>query len=374
MSTHFFDEPNGCLDAAILKRVVYGVNKVWSKSRNQRSWAFPNDTISADGMDAMPMNEMPRILMVGAGAVGQAYGFHLARAGCRITYFVRQKYVASLRQGLLVRCLNERSPTARRFDDFEIMADMALVADTPWDQVWLCVSSPALRGGWLKELVAGIGDASLIMLQPGIDDRSFVLEHIPETRLVAGLITLASYQAPLPGGHGEAATHWWFPPFSNAPFCGPQTRVDPIVASLRRGGLPGKRVQDISFKMRLGSGILMPVIAALEIADWHFADLVKSGGLKVASTAAREATNLVLPNQKRLLVHFVTLPVALRLILFIARKSAPFDLEAMLKVHFTKVGDQTRIMLQKYLELADASKLPASAIGEFATALTSTSR
>ena len=52
----------------------------------------------------------------------------------------------------------------------------------------------------------------------------------------------------------------------------------------------------------------------------------------------------------------------LRLILLIAPKVTPFNLEAMLRVHFTKVGEQTRIMLQRYIEMGRQQERPHDAV------------
>lgn len=41
-----------------------------------------------------------KILVVGAGAVGQVYGYYFQRGGCEVTFFVRDKYRSEMEQGL----------------------------------------------------------------------------------------------------------------------------------------------------------------------------------------------------------------------------------------------------------------------------------
>ena len=43
------------------------------------------------------------------------------------------------------------------------------VAAQRWDQVYVTVSSAALRGPWFEALARSIGNATLVLLQPGPD-------------------------------------------------------------------------------------------------------------------------------------------------------------------------------------------------------------
>ena len=43
---------------------------------------------------------------------------------------------------------------------------------------------------------------------------------------------------------------------------------------------------------------------------------------------------------------------------------APFDAEVYLKHHFSKVGEQTRMMMRGYIESGDARGLPSGEIAE----------
>ena len=297
-----------------------------------------------------------RVLLVGAGAVGQAYGFHLQRGGAAVTFYVREKYRDSLSGGLPVECLNGRYRGPHLLSDYALISRLDELRSGRWDQVWLCVSSPALYTGWLGSFLAEIGDATLVMLQPGVGDYDHVTSLVPATQVVYGMITLASFFAPLDEAAVPKTMTWWFPPFSSAPFSGIDARVRSVVNSLKLGGMRAKAVRDIVPRLRVGSGILMPFIAALESAEWKFSNLRDGPLLSLAGRAAREATQLSLPNQHRLGIYFLTQTWFLKLILIIAPRCTPFNLETMLKVHFVKVGAQTRSMLDGYVEM---SKVPS---------------
>ena len=58
--------------------------------------------------------------MIGAGAIGQAFGHHFQRGGADVTFLVRPKYAAEARAGLrmyAIRSKRTREPRVFRPDD-----------------------------------------------------------------------------------------------------------------------------------------------------------------------------------------------------------------------------------------------------------------
>src|SRR5262245_44848572 len=105
------------------------------------------------------------ILVVGAGAVGHAYGRHLQLGGARVSFLVRAKYAAACRAGLTLYPLNR--PKATRWQpvplqNFGVLTSTDEVATIAWEQVWLCIPSTGLQGPWLADLLAAIGKATLV--------------------------------------------------------------------------------------------------------------------------------------------------------------------------------------------------------------------
>jgi len=314
---------------------------------------------------------VPRVLVVGAGAVGQVYGHHLHRGGAEVAFLVKPAHAAELAGPLTLYPLNR--PRRQRaqpvaFGEFRVHTDVATVARERWDQVYLAVSSTALRAGdWFARLAAAIGEATLVLLQPGPDDGRFVRQWVPDERTVQGVITLISYQAPLPGerrfpGPGVA---YWFPPLGPSLMSG--ARVAPVLAALRAGGLPARRHRDIGASSVFATALLMPLMAVLERAGWSFRTVREPGRLALAAQAAGEALRVMAQQRGRpapWLLRLVNRPLAVRLALAVAPRLIPLDIEAYLRVHFTKVGDQTRDFLGTYLALGRGAGLPTEALAK----------
>jgi ketopantoate reductase len=314
---------------------------------------------------------MSRVLVVGAGAVGQVYGHHLARGGAKVTFLVKPAHAAEVSAGLTLYPLNRsrrRRADPVRFDDFRIVADVDAAASERWDQVYLTVSSTALRAGdWFALLAAGLGPATLVLLQPGPDDRAFVEAQVPAEQIVQGVITVISYLAPLPGEtrFPRPGVAYWFGPLAKSPLSGPRAPV--VVAALRAGGLPARRAGDLSRSSAFPTALFMPLLKVLEQAGWSFQRVREPARLALAARAGDEAVRVMARRQGTrapLLLRLINHPLAVRLVLAVAPRIMPFDLEAYLKVHFTKVGDQTRDFLRTYLALGRGAGLPTDALSQ----------
>lgn len=320
-----------------------------------------------------------KVLLVGAGAVGQVYGYHLQRGGARVGFLVKEKYAAECRAGLTIYPLN-RSKGERfaplRFADFDVLSDPAQVGHE-WDAVMLCVSSTQLRGPWFDALTRAMrDDATLVMLQPGLEDKAYICERIDGSRLVAGMISLISYQAPLPGETtiSDPGIAYWFPPMAPSPFSGPEERVAPLVAALKAGGCPAKRTGDVTRRAGFPTAMMMPILVALEDAEWSFKQVFQGDRLALALSAAAEAIRVVsaIGHQRRPFSRLLLRRSLLRFVAWLAKRQAPFEMEVYLKHHFTKVGDQTRFFIRRYLDLALEHDLPAENLTRLAGLLRDT--
>jgi ketopantoate reductase len=319
-----------------------------------------------------------KVLVVGAGAVGQVFGRHFQLGGGEVAFFVRPAYASQVEQGLTLYALNQPSPwTPLPFSASAVITDPAQVPAFAPDCVVLCVSSTALRqGSWLTDLAAAAPEATVVTLQPGIEDHTYIAEHLAEAqgcspaaaaqRIVTGLISFMSYAAPLPGETIEVpGVAYWVPPMTDLPFSGPRHRSQPVIDLLRRGKLPARRLADVSARLAFAGPVLQMQIIALECAGWRFAELGKQRQLrKLAFEATQEAFQIA---QRHLGQRA---PLGLRLLrpwvisagLGLTRRLAPFDLERFFEVHFTKVGDQTRHQLTRLQELAARYELSATAL------------
>jgi ketopantoate reductase len=304
-----------------------------------------------------------RVLIVGAGAVGQVYGHYLARGGADVEFLVKPKYLAELAHGFTLYHLPNTEP-----DTLHTRA--ATAPSGVYDAVILTVSSDALRAGeWLAELARATADATVLVLQPGLDDRSYIEERVAPERLVDGTIHFLAYHAPMPGETRFATpgvAYWLFP--GKGPMSGTDpARVDALIKALAAGELPVKRVADTRVSAAFSSVVLGSFVAALEAADWSLAEMRRAGWVRLGARAARQALAIAAhergvpaPLGARLVAH----PLAFRALVAVASVVAPVDLETYLEVHFTKVGVQMHANLAALADHGRRAGLPVDALDE----------
>jgi ketopantoate reductase len=310
------------------------------------------------------MTPRPRILLVGAGAVGQVFAHFLRSAGADLAFLVKEQHAEAARRGFMLYPLGVREPTPAPVSlaGFDIHVSMKDVARERWDQVWLCVSSPALRtGDWVARLAQGSGDATWVMLQPALDDRDWLLQWVPEERLVQGMIPFLSFHAPLTPeeplrGPGTA---FWLPPLSRGAFSGPETRLHEVLTLLRAGHYPAQRSEDVTREASLPTAVLTAAVLSLEAEGWSFERLLKPEPLERLLGAAREAARIAqwATGASPAAVLPLLRPFVVKAGLALATRLAPLPLETFLRVHFTKVGEQSRAMLRTYLSMARSAQL-----------------
>jgi len=323
-----------------------------------------------------------RILIVGAGAVGTVYGRHLQLGGADLSYLVRPHHGDRVSTGLTVYHLNKsgRKRTPERFvpdDVFTTVDDVA--AAGRFDQIWLCVSATALRkDDLLPALTTAItrsgGSPTWVLPTPGLEDRALLAEHVPSDAIVQGVIAMVSYNAPLEGSREkvpEPGVAYFFPPGGKQSFSGASRRARAVVAALVAGKCAAAVVDDAGKSSSMASAVMMPYLVALEAADWSFKSLKSQPDLlSLASQGAEQATAVVAAHQNPKgkssltdgLMGKVAQPWLLKLVMTVGARLAPFDLEAYFAHHFTKVGDQTLYMMDRYIALGEEHARPVGAL------------
>lgn len=306
-------------------------------------------------------------LVVGAGAVGQVFARHLHLGGNRVTFLVRERRAQQLGPDLVLYPLNRRNSRKNpiRFSAFEVTTDLSPPEDQPWDQIYTCVPSTALN----EELLDGIsrygGSATIVKVQPGLEDRSAYVARIPDSQLVTGMLSIMSYLAPLSGEEvPEPGMAYWFPPLIKSQFSGPEERVRDVVDALQAGGLPAATHQNVDELVAWVLAVEAPLTAGLECAGWSIQQFRGSRWLTVANQAVREASDIVASYQESTLPALMKLinPLSVRLALVLAPKRRPIPLEAYLEHHFTKVRDQSLQHLGQYIEQGQRLSLPVDSL------------
>ena len=308
------------------------------------------------------------VLIIGAGAVGQVYGYYLSQGGAEVSFFVREKYVTDLAKDCLLHELRLlRRPLTRRWNKYEALCQVKEVAAQSWDQVWLAVPSTALRRDDIYEVLAATGQALIVMLQPDLQDRAQLTEHLPKRVVVQGMINMISFQSPLPGSTQPDGGIAYLVPPGYQPLTGEQ--APEVVRLLRAGRMRARVVPNVAVQAAFGSAVGINLVAVLELADWRFKKL-KGALMKLGCEAACEAVAVVkfelgIGSQADKLAR----PWLMRLLLKGGDILLPFDFEAYLHHHFAKVGAQTRLMMDTWLVLAQKHGSKAKALAELRAAL-----
>lgn len=315
------------------------------------------------------MNSSPTrasVLVVGAGAVGQVYGYCLHRAGADVHFLVREKYREELQRGLTLYALNRdrarRHPIEWPASEYHVLTAITELAPDSVDQIYLTFSSTALRSFDLAGLRERFPRALLVFLQPGPNDGDLIRErsHYPPAQIIQGGITLISYHTPLPGEMvAKPGMAFTLPPGQPSPMSGDPHALQAVMALLERGGLPVKACKDVSEQLAWPGLALSCFLLALEAAGWSFEQLrADREGLRLVVQALQQAPG-VRPFWVRLLS-----PSLLSLALRFAPYAMPFHLETYLKVHFTKVADQMKMLGQERIQTLQSE---LGSAGAFAT-------
>jgi 2-dehydropantoate 2-reductase len=308
-----------------------------------------------------------KVLVVGAGAVGQVYAAHLKRSGAHVALYVKAERAEDCMRGLtLYRMHTLRRHVVETFIPDQVVTTAREVEAEGWDQVWLCVPTTALEGAWLPELLRAASEATVVTTQPGVELADRLAEVVPRENIVLGVVGMISYQGPLPGEPLDPGVAYLFPPFAKSRFSGHPDRVDPVVAALKRGGCPAKVHADSRSALAFSSSALMPHVVALEGAGWSFEELRHGPWLALAARASREASKITEQTlgKPAPMGGALVRPFFVRLVLLAAPLFLPFDLEKYLRFHFTKVGDQSRLLIRDYTQAAEQSGMDAPALRE----------
>ena len=315
----------------------------------------------------------PRALLVGAGAVGQTWAHHLGRAGAELHLLVKPAHAPGLANAQTLWELGlGRRPSRHALSGYTVWTDPQALTPDAFDVVVLCVSSTALRAGsWLAELGARLGRATLVTLQPGLDDLAWIRRHAPQSPVVQGMIGFLAYEGPLPEeALREAGLRYWLPPgspslLSDAPSdqtsdqTSGQTRDAPSPAQahaalLRRGGMAARVTRSpVEHRSAFLTAAMMPYLAGLELSGWSMramrADAARmaqvSQSVQEALGVASQALGVPSP-----LPGALTRASALSAGTRLAASISPLPLERFLEAHFSKVGEQTLALLRSYVE------------------------
>jgi len=310
-----------------------------------------------------------RILIVGAGAVGQVYGRHLTLAGCDVSVLVKPKYAKDAKDGFWLHHHRlRRTDPIVQFKPDQVYSDIPSARGI-WHQIWICVPTPAVYEPWIDELARYMtGESTIVTFQPGLDEYEHICTKFDRERVVQGMVGMISYQAPLPGEHLEPGVAYLFPPFAPSTFGGQRERATSVVELLHKGGCPAAVRMDANEQAMLGTSMLTPMIAALEVANWNFKTFTSSPLLPLALDASAEAATVVEAKSgaKSWLMPKLRRPFVFKTLLPLAESLTPFPLQKYLQYHFSKVRPQTIGNMRQFLEYGTSYGTSTVALKELA--------
>lgn len=140
----------------------------------------------------------PKVLVVGAGALGVVTGYHLALAGAEITFLVRPNRLQALAGGLQLYCFDDLA--SKQFDTYQYTASMEDVAAGQYDFALVTLDGASCRSAEGETLLRALGDAirpgNAAVLICGMDVREHCRElmQLPADRVLEGTQNMLSYQ------------------------------------------------------------------------------------------------------------------------------------------------------------------------------------
>lgn len=322
------------------------------------------------------------ILVVGAGAVGSVYGYfasrHPAPNTVQVTYLVKPKQHKSLLEGIKLYRWKGKQAETILFKEFKLIESITEVAKKNFDVVLITLPSDKIREeGWLESLLKATKNAKIWSLQPNPTDRDFIREKMKaagitdvDARLVFGSIPILSYLAPMPGeDFTDPGYAFYLPPTSKASWSSKSTiEADKAVRLFSTGGLPSKLVSESNTSSILPESLLRCIVAGLEKSEWSFDRLLNGVNLFLVTEGIREMTAIfakragVKDPGNTLTGRLLSTSFGVRTAIRASQLLMPFDFEAFLRVHFTKVDTQMHLAIEELLEFAKKSGLPSASL------------
>ncbi|RAI85865.1 ketopantoate reductase [Paenibacillus pabuli] len=147
------------------------------------------------------ISNQPKILIVGAGAVGFSVGYHLHLSGTDITFLVRQGRKATFDSPQKLYCYDDA--TLKNFNDYNVIEDVKDIQPQQYQFIIITLDGNASRTSEAIDLLSKLGDivrdstTTVIMCGFGSGIREHYLEvmQIRENQLLRGILGTLSHQS-----------------------------------------------------------------------------------------------------------------------------------------------------------------------------------
>jgi 2-dehydropantoate 2-reductase len=131
----------------------------------------------------MPLSANPKIVVIGAGAVGSLIGGLLSRAGEDVTLVARRAHVEAIRaKGLRIEgVLGKLTVEVKAAEVLDFRPDLALLAIKTQDVESAC-----------RPVTGYLQDATVVTLQNGVRSDDMVASFLPRENIIAGVVLFNS--------------------------------------------------------------------------------------------------------------------------------------------------------------------------------------
>jgi hypothetical protein len=286
--------------------------------------------------------------MVGAGAVGSVLTRALEQTkGNDVVYYVRKGRRAQLQR---VKLLDARSGaiTVREKPSVLEPGDPLPVFDT----VILAVRGDQLGEAieLLRELRKG-DQLRVASASAGLDDVQRIRDQLSPSMRGCPVVQIAPLFMAYPEGD---VIKWWNPPLARTQISwdgddAARPFAEELAQALTAGGVPARARKSLARARDAVFAAGMPVLGALELAHWDFAEWARSAELRgLASTGLCEGFSAVAPPGVAKLVGLAPRPLVSAM-LKVAPRFLTEDVRAMWRVHGPKIAGQTRFMLDQII-------------------------
>ncbi len=304
-----------------------------------------------------------QILIIGAGAVGLVYGKHFSDAGHSVTFYVREKYIDDLSNGSVLYHINKDKKLNQsiQYKNYELVSSFEEVGQKKYDQIYLSFSSTALMKFDFKGFKENLkGNPTIVMLHPSKSDYDILNQTFPADQIVQGMITLISYQAPLVTEQADPpGIAYYLPPMMPTPVSGPNERAKEVVSLFKDGKMAAKVNKSVEMEALFPTAFLSSFLIGLEASDWKFKKMKKDKHLLSILKQSVDEVMTALETQYKVKrpmpMKLVNSRRMTKLLLTLAPKVMPMDIETYFEYHFKKVNDQTKMYVNNYMELAKST-------------------
>lgn len=296
------------------------------------------------------MRQSPSVLIIGAGALGVATGYHLTLSGVRVTYYVRPARLPQASPPQTLYCYDDAQ--LKVYSDYRLVSQLEELTGSQFDFVLVTLDGASCKskdGTVLLKTLGGLigGNAAFIIAGVGVRQHCIDCLNRPPEQVVEGTQLLLSYQV-------DRAAFPIYPPTNAEQLA--QSTIGYRHISGKSGfmisGEPGP-VASAFAKLYNGSGVskcvripprifgmistsLFPLFAICDLAGWPKAKQLaeKQELLELGSAAMREILSMRGNGLRgKLLSLMLSSRVLLWMITKMEKSALPFDFHAFNQFH-----------------------------------------